>query len=144
MAGKKKVKKGDRIRVHYTCMLSNGTMIDSSLNKEPLEFKVGEREVIAGIEKAVTGMRAGERKTTKVPAGLAYGPYHDEWVLEIPRDKLPVDMKVEVGLRVDLSEEGGKSHTAVIKRVSPSAVTLDFNHPLAGQELIFEITLLDI
>jgi peptidylprolyl isomerase len=124
MAGKKKAKKGDSVRVHYGCMLSNGTKIDSSLDKEPLEFKIGEREVIAGLEKAVTGMSAGERRTTKVPAGLAYGPYHDEWVLEIPRDKLPVDIKADVGLRVELSDEGDKSRTAVIKRVSPSAIRL--------------------
>jgi peptidylprolyl isomerase len=144
MAGKKKAKKGDSVRVHYSCMLSNGTKIDSSLDKEPLAFEIGEREVIAGLEKAVTGMRAGERRTTKVPAGLAYGPYHDEWVMEIPKDKLPVDVKTEVGLRVELPGEGGKSFTAAIQRISPSSVTLDFNHPLAGWELIFEITLLEI
>jgi FKBP-type peptidyl-prolyl cis-trans isomerase 2 len=144
VAAKKKVKKSDRVKVHYACMLSNGTMIDSSFDKEPLKFTVGERAVIAGLEKAVTGMSTGERKTTKVPAGLAYGPYHNEWVLEIGRDKLPVDMNPEVGLRVELSEEGDKSYTATIKRVSPSSVTLDFNHPLAGQELVFDITLLEI
>ncbi|MDQ7787115.1 MAG: peptidylprolyl isomerase [Thermodesulfovibrionales bacterium] len=144
MAAKKKVKKGDIVKVHYTCMLPNGTMIDRSPENEPLRFRVGEREVIADLEKAVIGLKAGESKTETVPAGLAYGPYHDEWVLEIPKDKLPAGMKTEVGLRVELPGEDGKSFIAAIKHVSISSVMLDFNHPLAGKDLTFEITMLDI
>jgi peptidylprolyl isomerase len=144
MAAKKKVKKGDIVTVHYTCMLPNGTMIDRFPENEPLLFRVGERKVIAGLEKAVTGLKAGESKTEKVPAVLAYGPYHDEWVLDIPKDKLTEGMKTEVGLRVELLGEDGKSFDAAIKHVSSSSVTLDFNHPLAGKDLTFEITLLEV
>lgn len=144
MAAKKKVKKGDIVKVYYTCMLPNGTVIDRSPENEPLSFRVGEREVISGLEKAVIGMKTGESKTATVPAALAYGQYHDEWLLEVPKDKLPEGIKTEVGLRVELSGEDGKSFHAAIKNVSASSVTLDFNHPLAGEELTFEVTLLDV
>ena len=138
-----KIKKGDTVKVQYTCRLENGTAIDSSIGREPLEFTLGKEEVIKGLEEAVAGMKVGESKTVKVSAEKAYGPYHDEWVLEVGRDKLPEGWNPEVGLHFELPLKDGRSSTAVVTHVSQSSVTLDFNHPLAGKGLIFEVSLLE-
>ena len=139
-----KVKKGDTVKVQYTCRLENGTAIDSTVGREPLGFTLGKDEVIKGLEEAVRRMEVGESKTVSVSAEKAYGPYHDEWVLEVGRDKLSEEWKPEVGLHFELPLEGGQSSTALVTRVSQSSVTLDFNHPLAGKGLIFEVSLLEI
>ena len=139
-----KVRKGDTVKVQYTCRLENGTGIDSSVGREPLEFTLGKEEVIEGLEEIVAGMKAGESKTVNVSAEKAYGPYHDEWVLEVGRDKLPEGWKPEVGLRFELPLEEGRSSTALVTHVSQSSVTLDFTHPLAGKGLIFDVSLLEI
>jgi len=139
-----KVSKVDTVNVQYTCRFENGTEIDSSVGREPLEFTLGKEEVIEGLEEVVAGMKAGESKTVNVAAEKAYGPYHDEWVLEVGRDKLPEGWKPEVGLRFELPLEEGRSSTALVTHVSQSSVTLDFNHPLAGKGLIFEVSLLEI
>jgi peptidylprolyl isomerase len=101
-------------------------------------------EVIKGLEEAVAGMKVGESKTVTVGAEKAYGRRHDEWVLEVGRDKLPADWNPEIGLHYEIPREDGQSTTATVTHVSKSSVTLDFNHPLAGRELIFEINLLAI
>lgn len=139
-----KVRKGDTVRLNYTCRLANGTVIDSSVGSEPLEITLGRYDVIKGLEDAVAAMKAGELKTVTVPADKAYGPYHDEWVLEVGRDKLPEDWVPEIGLHYEVPREKGQSTTATVTRVTQSSVTLDFNHPMAGKELIFEISLLEI
>lgn len=139
-----KVRKNNRVRIHYTCKLANGTVIDSSTDKEPLEFTLGKGEVIKGLEEAVKGMEVGESRTTRVRAEKAYGRYHNEWVLEVGRDKFPTDWTPEVGLHFEVPREDGQSSVATITGVSQSSVHLDFNHPLAGKELIFEVSLLEI
>jgi peptidylprolyl isomerase len=139
-----KVRKGDTVKVHYTCRLANGTVIDTSVGTEPLEFTLGDNDVIKGLAEAVAGMKVGESKTATVAAEKAYGPYHDEWVLEVGRDKFTEGWRPEIGLHYEVPREDGQSTTATVTRVSSSSVTLDFNHPMAGKELIFEIRLLEI
>jgi peptidylprolyl isomerase len=139
-----KARKGDTVKVHYTCRLANGAVIDASVGTEPLEFTLGNNNVIRGLEEAVAGMKVGESKTAMVTADKAYGPYHDEWVLEVARDKFTEGWSPEIGLHYEVPRENGQSTTATVMRVSSSSVTLDFNHPMAGKELIFEIRLLEI
>jgi len=139
-----KARKNDTVRIHYSCKLSNGTVIDSSMGSEPLELVVGKEDVIKGLDEAVAGMKVGEAKTTRVAAEKAYGLRHDEWVLEVGRDRFAEDWSPEVGLHYEIPRENGQSTTATVTSVSKSSVTLDFNHPLSGQELIFEIRLLKI
>ena len=139
-----KVRKGDTVKVHYTCKLANGTVIDSSIGGEPLELVVGKEDVIKGLDEAVAGMKVGEAKTIRVAAEKAYGLRHDEWVLEVGRDKFTEDWSPEAGLHYEIPRENGQSTTATVTFVSKSSVTLDFNHPLSGKELIFEISLLEI
>lgn len=139
-----KVRKDDTVRVQYTCKLENGTVIDASTAGKPLEFVVGRGDVIKGLDEAVAGMKVGEKNTIRVAAEKAYGPRHEEWVLEVMRDKFSEDWSPEIGLHYEIPRENGQSTTATVTRVSPKSVTLDFNHPLSGRELIFEVSVLEI
>jgi peptidylprolyl isomerase len=134
----------DLVKIHYTCKLDSGAIIDSSKGGEPLEFTLGKGEVIKAFEDSVKRMRVGESKTVNVPAEKAYGPHRREWVLEMGRDKLPGDSNPEVGLCIEIPRGNGESSTAMVTHVSQSTVRLDFNHPLAGKDLIFEISFLEI
>ena len=139
-----KVRKGDIVRVHYTCKLSNGTVIDSSNGQEPLEFTIGQGEIIKGLEDVVLRMKAGESKTVTVAAENAYGVRHEEWMINVGRDQLPADFNPDIGLHYEIPREDGQSSFATVTQVSESTVTLDFNHPLSGKELIFDVNLLEI
>lgn len=137
-------KAGDTVKVHYTGRLTDGSEFDSSRDQEPLEFKVGAGDVIPGFEQAVVGMNQGESKTTTIPAGDAYGQYDDELLLEVDREQFPPNITPEVGQRLQLRQSDGEVLTAVVIEVADDTVTLDANHPLAGQDLTFEIRLVEI
>lgn len=135
------VKNGDTVKVHYTGTLADGTVFDSSLEREPLEFTLGEGQLIPGFEKTVLGMSAGELRTVTIPAEEAYGPYREEMVLEVPRTQLPADMQPQVGMQLQIGEEQGDGMLVQIATVTDAHITLDANHPLAGKDLIFSIEL---
>jgi peptidylprolyl isomerase len=139
-----KPKKGDTVKIHYTCKLEDGTVADSSNGIDPIEFTLGKRDVIKGLEEAVMGMKVGQSKTVNIPPGKAYGLRHEDWALEVPRNKMPEGIKAEAGVCIEIPGEDGSSSTATVTHISGSSVTLDFNHPLAGKELIFDISLLEI
>ena len=138
------VKHGDTIKVHYTGKLNNGEVFDSSRNREPLEFTVGERALIAGFEEGTIGMNIGDIKTITLPCDQAYGQKREELIVEIPLAELPEKIKPVKGLRMTLHQANGQTIPVTITGVSATAVTLDANHPLAGQELTFEIEIMEI
>jgi peptidylprolyl isomerase len=135
---------GDMVKVHYTGKLTDGTTFDTSLEHEPLEFTLGEGELIAGFEQAVLGMATGESKTTTIPAAQAYGPHHAERVIDVERHHLPSDLQPEIGQRLEMTRPDGTTLSVMVTTVTETQVTLDANHPLAGQDLIFNITLVEI
>ena len=137
-------KNGDTVQVKYTGKLADGTVFDSSVGREPLEFTLGEGQVIPGFEKAVFGMKVGEKKTVTIPADEAYGPHFDDMVVEVPREKLPEDITPEVGQQLGVKRTDGGTSIVTIISVSDNAVTIDANHPLAGKDLTFEIELVKI
>ncbi len=137
-------KNGDKVKVHYTGKLDDGTVFDSSEGREPLEFQVGSGSVIAGFDSAVSGMQEGETRSTHIPADQAYGPYHEEMVMVVPRDQLPPDLEPEVGQVLQVSTQNGEDFMVRITDVTGDQVTLDANHPLAGQDLNFDIQLVQI
>ena len=137
-------KVGDTVQVDYTGKLADGTVFDSSAGRGPLEFTVGSGQVISGFEKAVLGMKVGEKKTVTIPADEAYGPRRDEQIVELPREKLPSDMTPEVGQQLVVRQSDGSEIIVVITEVSDETVTIDANHPLAGKDLTFEIELVKI
>jgi peptidylprolyl isomerase len=137
-------KPGDKVKVHYTGRLDDGSVFDSSLQREPLEFTIGQQRLIPGFEEAVAGMNPGETKSTTIPADQAYGPRRDEMVLVVERQQLPENVQPAVGQQLQIQPPDGQPIQARIVDVSPSAVTLDANHPLAGQDLTFDLQLVEI
>ncbi len=138
------VKSGDTVKVHYHGKLTDGSTFDSSEGRDPLEFQVGSGQVIKGFDVGVTGMAVGEKKTVHIPSNDAYGPKDEERVVEFPKANFPPDMKPEVGMQLNMTNGEGHVIPVVVKEVGEEAVLLDANHPLAGQDLIFEIELVDI
>ncbi|UCD58741.1 MAG: peptidylprolyl isomerase [Candidatus Hydrogenedentota bacterium] len=135
---------GDSVKVHYTGTLDDGTIFDSSVDREPLEFTLGEGQVIVGFEEAIVGMRPSESKTTTVPANKAYGPHNPEMVVAVDRDRFPEHLEPKVGQQLQMRQAQGQVIVVTVTEVSESSVMLDANHPLAGKDLTFEIQLVGI
>lgn len=143
VTGVKYAKNGDRVKVHYTGTLDDGTVFDSSRGREPLSFTVGDGSMIQGFDKAVNGMALGEKNTVTIPAEEAYGPYREDLVLKVNRSELPEGLEPEVGNTLPL-QQNGYIIEVPIKEVTESHVTLDMNHMLAGEDLTFTIELVEI
>ncbi len=138
------VKSGDTVKVHYHGKLTDGTTFDSSEGREPLEFEVGSGSVIAGFDNGVTGMQVGERKTVNIPVDEAYGQKQEDLYMEFPIDRFPEDMKPEVGMQLNMSNGSEQNFPVVIAEVRDDTVILDANHPLAGEDLTFDLELVEI
>ncbi len=138
------VKQGDTVKVHYTGKLADGSTFESSAEAEPLKFTLGTGEVIAGFEMAVVGMEPGDSNTTTISAEEAYGPYDDDMLLEVERTQFPGEMDPQVGQRLQVRQSDGETFSVVVAGVEADSITLDANHPLAGQDLTFEIRLVEI
>ena len=137
-------KSGDTVEVHYTGKLDDGTVFDTSADREPLQFTIGEGEVIPGFEEGIVGMEAGEMKTINVPADKAYGSRRDQMVIQVDRNEFPPDLDPQVGDQLQLMQPNGQSIIVEVADVSDSVVTLDANHPLAGKDLVFDVQLVDV
>ncbi|WDT73795.1 MAG: peptidylprolyl isomerase [Candidatus Manganitrophus sp.] len=137
-------KRGNAVKVHYVGRFEDGTVFDTSREREPLPFTIGEGEVIPGFEEAVVGMNPGESKKVVIPAENAYGPRHEEMVLVVDRQNLPEGVDPQVGQQYQIPQSDGQSIVVTVTDASDSSVTLDGNHPLAGRELTFEIELLEV
>lgn len=136
-------KMGDTVRVHYTGTLEDGRQFDSSTGTDPIEFTLGEGEILPGFENAVVGMATGDAKTVTIPASEAYGNHNPELVQQVERGMLPDDIEIEEGIRLRAQAPGGVVDF-IVTEVGPSVVTLDANHPLAGENLTFQIELSEI
>lgn len=137
-------KLGDQVTVNYTGKLDDGTIFDSSIDRDPLQFSLGEGHVIPGFEEAVTGMSPGDTKTVTIPCNQAYGPYHEEMVIVVDQQQIPAELGIEVGQQLQIRQGEDEIIPVIITDISDSKVTLDANHPLAGQDLTFEIELVEI
>lgn len=138
------VKSGDKVKVHYHGKLITGETFDSSAGREPLEFEVGSGMVIKGFDEGVTGMAVGEKKTINIPFNEAYGPRNPEMVIDMPKERFPEDMEVEVGMPLVMSDGQGQQFQVTIVEIKESSVVLDANHPLAGKDLVFDLELVEI
>jgi peptidylprolyl isomerase len=138
------VKEGDVVRVHYTGKLTNGEEFDSSVNREPLEFTVGAGQMIKGFDAAMPGMSVGEKKTINIAPEEAYGHKDEEAMIEFPKENIPSDMKLEVGMPLQLRNQDGQPVPVVVAEIKDDVVVLDANHMLAGKELVFDIELVEI
>ncbi|WP_214446824.1 FKBP-type peptidyl-prolyl cis-trans isomerase [Flavihumibacter rivuli] len=138
------VKSGDTVRVHYHGRLTDGTTFDSSEGRDPLEFEVGSGMVIAGFDNGVMGMAIGDKKTVHIAVDDAYGPKNPEMVIEFPRNQVPEGMPLEKGMRLNLNNSAGQVVPVVITEIGEESILLDANHPLAGEDLVFDIELVEI
>jgi peptidylprolyl isomerase len=137
-------KTNDTVKVHYTGRLIDGTVFDSSLGREPLEFTIGQKAVIAGFEEGIIGMAVGETKTVSIASQDAYGPYLDDLVGTISRFHISQDIELKVGTILQMQAPDGGVTLVRVKELNDENVTLDANHPLAGKDLTFDINLLEI
>ncbi|HET98373.1 MAG TPA: peptidylprolyl isomerase [Desulfurivibrio alkaliphilus] len=137
-------KTGDKVQIHYTGKLTDGTVFDSSQDREPLSFTLGGGEVIPGFDKAVEGMKVGEAKNVTIPVDQAYGPRLDQLIIEIPRSQVPPDLSPEVDQNLQMSGPNGEIVVVRVVEVAADSIKLDANPPLAGQDLNFDIELVAI
>jgi peptidylprolyl isomerase len=138
------VKNGDKVKVHYHGKLRSGETFDSSQGKDPLEFTVGGGQVIKGFDDGVKGMQVGDKRTVEIEVGDAYGEKNEDMIIEFPKAQFPPDMNPEAGMQLMMNNGEGQQFPVVIKEVKEDTVLLDANHPLAGQDLIFDIELVEI
>ncbi|MTI87546.1 MAG: peptidylprolyl isomerase [Balneolaceae bacterium] len=138
------VKEGSIVKVHYTGKLSDGSVFDSSVERDPLQVTLGEGKLIPGFEKAVIGMEVGDSTTANIPAEEAYGPRRDDLELEIEKSQLPEDIEAEVGMQLQLNQPNGQPVPVQVTEVGEEEIKIDANHPLAGKDLTFDIELVDI
>jgi peptidylprolyl isomerase len=138
------VKNGDKVQVHYHGRLKDGTTFDSSSGRDPLEFEVGTGMVIRGFDAGVMGMKVGDKKTIEIPVEDAYGPKDPNMLVEFPKDQFPADLKPEEGMQLNMTNGQGQVIPVMVTEVKADSVLLDANHPLAGEDLIFDIELVAI
>jgi peptidylprolyl isomerase len=140
----KKAQNGDKLKVHYTGKLEDGSVFDSSVGREPLEFVLGNGSLIAGFERAVSGLQPGEKTTATLAPEEAYGEPSMELLFEVPKANIPEEIKPEIGMQLSVSQPDGQQMPVVIAEVKEESITLDANHPLAGKTLIFEIEVMEV
>ena len=138
------VKHGDVVKVHYTGKLTNGEQFDSSAGKEPLEFTVGAGQMIQGFDAAMPGMNVGDKKTINIAPEHGYGEKSEDAIIEFPKENILADMKLEPGMPLTLSNQQGQPVPVIVVEVKDDVIVLDANHFLAGQELVFDIELVEI
>jgi peptidylprolyl isomerase len=134
----------DTVALHYTGSFTDGTVFDSSMNHEPFEFTIGQGAVISGLENGIVGMNEGESKTLTIPAEEAYGLHTEDLLTVIGRSKMPANIDLKIGMVLQARSPDGGATNVIVRDINDENVTLDFNHPLAGKELIFEVNLIKI
>ncbi len=137
-------KAGDRVKIHYTGTLADGSVFDSSSGRDPLEFTLGSGQVIVGFEEAVLGMSQGDSKKVTIPADRAYGQRNEEMVIRAARNQIPPDIDPEVGQQLQMTGPAGEVVIVRVTEVTEDVVVLDANPPLAGKDLTFDIELVEI
>ncbi len=138
------VKANDTIKVHYTGKLNDGRVFDSSVDREPLEFTLGQGQLIPGFENGVIDMAVNEKKTVNIPSAEAYGERREDMMQEVPKNQLPPEIKPEVGMGLVSQTPEGQEMRLTVAEVKDETIVVDANHPLAGQDLTFEIEVLEI
>ena len=135
---------GDTVLFHYTGSLRDGTVFDSSSGRDPLRVMLGSGQVIRGVDDALTGMAPGQEKTVTIAAEEAYGPHRPELLHEVERAAIPPEVDLEIGQQLEGRDTSGQSLRLTVVDVADNMVTLDANHPLAGQDLRFDLQLVEI
>lgn len=136
------IQKGNTVKVHYTGKLEDNKVFDSSAGRQPIEFQVGNQQVIEGFESAVLGLNKGDKTTVTIESDKAYGDIRPELIMSVPKSQVPQD--VAIGVQLQGVGQNGEPFNVTVREVNESTVTLDANHPLAGKKLIFDIEVVDV
>lgn len=139
-----KAKTGDTVKVHYTGKLNNGDVFDSSVDADPLQFTIGQKQMIPAFEEAMIDMEVGEKKTIEIPADGAYGQRRDDMTQTVERSMLPDEIELREGMRLTAQAPDGQPFVVTVTKFDDETVTLDGNHPLAGEDLTFDVELVEI
>ncbi|MFC1771541.1 peptidylprolyl isomerase [Candidatus Margulisiibacteriota bacterium] len=139
-----KAKSGDIVSVHYIGKLTNGIVFDTSKDRDPLSFEIGAGQMIPGFENAIIDMEIDQTKELLIPCDQAYGPHKEALISEIPKTSLPPDLDPQIDEQIVIEDNSGNEIHAIVIEINEDTITLDTNHPLAGEDLIFKIILLDI
>ncbi|MGJ8713962.1 MULTISPECIES: FKBP-type peptidyl-prolyl cis-trans isomerase [Maribacter] len=139
-----KVKADDKVVVHYTGKLSNGQIFDSSVDREPLEVKLGQGSLIPGFEKGLLDMAPSDKKTIVIAKEEAYGEKQKELFQTVPKSELPEDMEPKVDMALMATNADGSERQLRVAEVNENDIVVDANHPLAGEDLTFELELVEI
>ncbi len=131
------------VKLNYKGTLDDGTVFDSSEGREPLEFISGVGMIIPGLDKGIKGLKTGDKKQIKIESKDAYGPVMEEAIQVVPKDQFPSDIKLEVGMQLAAQGPQG-TIPVVIKEIKDDSVTVDFNHPLAGKDLTFDVEIVEV
>lgn len=135
---------GNQVSVHYTGTFDDGEVFDSSQNREPLAFEVGAGQMIQGFDQAVLGMKQGESKKISLAPEEAYGPRNEELIIDIPNTNFPDDLKLEVGMMLQMTNQSGQPVPATVVEINEESVKMDVNHPMAGKTLNFDIEIVEV
>jgi FKBP-type peptidyl-prolyl cis-trans isomerase 2 len=138
------IKNGDTVKVHYTGTLDNGEVFDSSIQRDPLQFTLGQGQLIPGFEKAVIGLGVGDVTTANIPSAEAYGEHNPQMEVTVEKAQLPEGMEPEIGMQLQLNQPDGQPIPCVITKIEGEMVTIDANHPLAGKDITFNIEIVEI
>lgn len=144
MSTEKYAKVGDSVKISFIGKLEDGTIFESSKNNEPLQFTVGNGEVLQGVDEAIIGMKEGQTKTISISSDKGYGAKEKELIINVEKSKLPPDLKLKVGYQLQIPLEDGKPINVRVTDITKDRITLDGNHYLAGKNLFFDITLIEI
>jgi FKBP-type peptidyl-prolyl cis-trans isomerase 2 len=136
------IKNGSKVKIHYKLIVDK-QVIDSSKSNGPLQYEHGNNQIIPGLERALEGLKPGDTKQVHIGPDDAYGPIYPQAIIKIPRDKIKMD-EVELGAQLKATDENGQLLRGVVKEIKDQLVIVDFNHPLAGKELLFEIEIVHV
>lgn len=138
------VKQNDTVRVHYTGKLADGQIFDSSLEREPIEFTMGQGQLIPGFENGLLEMKVNEKKTVTIPSEEAYGEPRQELIQEVEKNQLPEEIKPEEGMGLVSKSPDGQEMNLIVREVKEDTIVVDGNHPLAGKDLTFDLEVIEI
>ncbi|MGD9413255.1 MAG: peptidylprolyl isomerase [Desulfobacterales bacterium] len=139
-----KAKTGDTVKIHFTGKMQDDKVVETSKERGPLEFKIGEGNVISGLEQGIIGMQVGDKKTLTISPQEAFGVPRQELMVELNKDEIPEGIKLAVGIHLDIQASDGQTFKVKVVDVKEDTITLDANHPLAGVTLIFDVELIEI
>ena len=135
---------GRTVSMQFELSLPEGDIIDSNFDGKPVEFTVGDGNILPGFEEALFGLREQDEHTADIPAEKAFGPHNEDNIQKIPRFRFPADLVMEKGLMINFADKAGNDQAGVIAEFDSDRVTVDFNHPLAGKDIRFRVKILSI